>query len=71
MNRKPLPRFKKGDVLKAADLVILRDAIERQRLTTGQNSGISLQETEQGTVIRVGAGRGRYLAVPDDGSRLR
>ncbi len=62
MNRKPLPRFAKGDVLKAADLVILRDAIERQRLTTGQNSGISLQETEQGTVIRVAGRSDRYLA---------
>lgn len=63
MNRKPLPLFRKGDVLKAADLVTLREAIQRQRLTTGPSSGISLQETEQGTVIRVDGRAGRYLAI--------
>ena len=63
MNRKPLPKFRKGDVLKAADLVAICDVVARQRLTTGQNSGISLQETEQGTLIRVASRGDRYLAI--------
>ncbi len=51
--RKQLPIFKKGEMLKAADLMELRAAVMRQRLTTGQSSGISFQETEDGTLIRV------------------
>jgi len=63
VNRKPLPKFRKGDVLKAADLNTVIAELERQRLTTGQNSGIALQETERGTVIRVASKGDRYLAI--------
>ncbi len=48
-----LPIFKKGQFLKAADLMTLRDAIMRQRLTTGQSSGVTLSETSDGTTIRI------------------
>ncbi len=48
-----LPIFKKGQFLKAADLMALRAAIMRGRLTTGQSSGVTLQETPDGTTIRV------------------
>ncbi len=50
---KQLPIFKKGQFLKAADLMAMRDAIMRQRLTTGQSSGVILSETPDGTTIRV------------------
>ncbi len=50
---KRLPEFKKGQFLKAADLMALRDAIMRQRLTTGQSSGVTLSETPDCTTIRI------------------
>ncbi len=50
---KRLPIFKKGQFLKAADMMALRDAVMRQRLTTGQSSGVILSETPDGTTIRV------------------
>ncbi len=48
---KPLPIFKRGQMLKAADLMEFRKRIMRQRLTAGQNSGILLSESENGTAI--------------------
>ncbi len=50
---KPLPRFTKGQMLKAVDLMALRAQIVRQRLTAGQDSGIFLTESEEGTAIAV------------------
>ncbi len=50
---KQLPVFTKGQILKASDMTAIRDAVMRQRLTTGQSSGVTLQETPDGTTIRV------------------
>ncbi len=50
---KRLPEFKKGQILKASDMMALRDAIMRQRLTTGQSSGVTLSETPDCTTIRI------------------
>ncbi len=50
---KPLPRFAKGQMLKAADLMAIRDQVIRQRLTAGQDSGIFLTESVEGTAIAV------------------
>jgi hypothetical protein len=58
---KPLPRFRKGDVLKADDLTSLKEAIERQRIDPGQSSGISVQETPSGTALRAVKVNGAYL----------
>ncbi len=63
MDTKQLPEFKPGDALKADDLMSLRAAIQRQRLTTGQSSGISLQESFTGTTIRVQFPANRYVGV--------
>ncbi len=54
---KRLPEFKKGQILKASDMMALRDAITRQRLTTGQSSGVTLSETPDCTTIRIDAAR--------------
>ncbi len=48
---KPLPIFKRGQMLKAADLMELCKRIVRQNLTAGQDSGIILTESENGTAI--------------------
>ncbi len=50
---KPLPIFRRGMMLKAADLMELRQRIMRQCLTAGQNSGVLLTESEHGTAISV------------------
>lgn len=65
MSQKPLPYFKRGDRLKAADLMALRAQVQRQRLEAGQNSGIVLQENPHCTAIRVAFPSNRYLAVAD------
>lgn len=61
-----LPIFRKGQFLKAADMMALRDAIMRGRLTTGQSSGVTLSETPDGTTIRVdsAATAGVFYAQP-------
>ncbi len=66
---KQLPIFKKGQFLKAADLMALRDAIMRSRLTTGQSSGVTLSETPDGTTIRVDSTgtAGIFYAQPSSG----
>ncbi len=50
---KQIPVFKKGELLTAASMNMLRDHIMRNRLTTGQSSGVTLQDTTDGTTIRV------------------
>ncbi len=64
-----LPIFKRGQFLKAADLMTLRDAIMRGRLTTGQSSGVILSETPDGTTIRVdpSSASGVFYALPASG----
>ncbi len=52
-NSKPLTAFRKGDVLTASKLNEVLDRVNRQRIDTGQSSGLAVQETERGTVLRV------------------
>ncbi len=52
-NAKPLVAFKKGELLTAAKLNEIMDRVNRQRIDTGQSSGLVVQETNKGTVIRV------------------
>jgi hypothetical protein len=49
----PLPKIKPGDPIRAADMMALRDAIQRQRLIPG-GAGVVIEETEQGTLLRPG-----------------
>ncbi len=65
-----LPMFKKGDFLKAADLMALRAQIMRNRLTTGQSSGVTLQETPDGTTIRVDPSTASGVFYADPGSPI-
>ncbi len=67
MDTKQLPEFRPGDALKADDLMSLRAAIQRQRLTTGQSSGIDLQESFTGTKIRLRTPANRYVGLVDSG----
>ncbi len=52
-NAKPLVAFKKGELLTAAKLNEIMDRVNRQRIDTGQSSGLVVQETNRGTVLRV------------------
>ncbi len=52
-NAKPLVAFKKGELLTAAKLNEIMDRVNRQRIDTGQSSGLVVQETNKGTVLRV------------------
>ncbi len=63
MDVKELPEFKAGDALSAGKLMAVRDRVQRQRLTTGQNSGIVLNESTTGTTIRVQFPADRYVGV--------
>ncbi len=55
-NAKPLVAFKKGELLTAAKLNEIMDRVNRQRIDTGQSSGLVVQETDRGTVLRVFGG---------------
>lgn len=57
-----LPEFQSGEYLKADDLNDIVDAVRRQRLLTGQNSGLNIQEGPNGTTIRVVSQANRYVA---------
>ncbi len=59
---KVLPKFKKGDPIRAADIQALRDAIQRQRLMPSQTGGIVVEETSTGTIIAVRSLQNRFLA---------
>lgn len=55
------PDFRPGQVLKADDLNLIVDLLKRMRITAGQSSGISLQESITGTAIRVSFPANRYV----------
>lgn len=57
------PDFKKGQILKADDLNAIITLLKRMRITAGQSSGISLQESNTGTAIRVSFPPNRYVAI--------
>lgn len=59
---KVLPRFKKGDPIRAADIMALREAIQRQRVMPSQTGGIVVEETSTGTIIAVRSLQNRFLA---------
>ncbi len=59
---KPLPEFKKGGAIRAADMMAVRNAVQRQRIIPGSNNPISLEETANGSVIKFTAPQDRFLA---------
>ncbi len=63
MDIKELPEFKAGDALSAGKLMAVRDRVQRQRITTGQNSGVVLTESTTGTAIRIQFPANRYVGV--------
>ncbi len=71
MPGKQLPQFAKGDRLKAADLMVMRERIMRQKIQAGQNTGLSVQETPDGTILRVTWKTDRYVAFASGGVTAR
>lgn len=58
-----MPRWKAGDVIKAADLNRLVEAIERGTLTVSQDSGLEMQQGRGGTSLRVVFPVNRFVGV--------
>ena len=58
-----MPRWKKGDVIKASDLNRLVEAIERGTITVSQDSGLEMQQARGGTSLRVVFPVNRYVGV--------
>jgi hypothetical protein len=63
MNNLRLPRWRKGQVIKADDLNRLAEAIERVHIERGQCSGLEIDETPGGTSLRVKRMTDGYIGV--------
>lgn len=63
MDNSRLPRFRKGDPFPSAQVLNdLVDRVRRQRLMAGQGTGVLINETPNGTTVRVAVQGGRRLA---------